>query len=72
MVLSIGLAMAGRDAPTTSVSTMLMMKMMMTIVYPTTAPFIHSGSFLFGSSVVDPSAEERFVSVSDLMILINN
>ena len=39
---------------------------------PHNCAFLHSGSFLFGSSVVDPSAEERFVSVSDLMILINN
>ena len=57
--------MEDRTAPTTSVS---MMPMMMKC--PTTAAFIPNGSSLSGSSVVDPSAEEHFVSVSDPMNLI--
>ena len=56
--------MEDRTVPLTSVS------MMPTMKCPTTAASIPSGSSLSGSSVVDPSAKEHFVSVSDPMNLI--
>ena len=45
-----------------------MMTMMMKC--PTTVAFIHNGSSLYGSSVVDPYAEEPSVLASDLMSLL--
>ena len=65
--------MADINAPTTSVSLMQMpTMMMMMMLYPTTVPSIPSGSSLSGSSVVDLSAEETSVLVSDLMNLLIN
>ena len=60
-----GRATAGRTVCTMSVSMMPMMRNL-----HTTVVFTGSGSSLSGSSVVDPSAKEHFVSVSDPMNLI--
>ena len=47
------------------------MPMMIIFMYPTTAASILSGFIPSGSRLVDPSAEELSVSVSEIMNLIN-
>ena len=63
----------GRDTADTSVPMMnvSMMLLMMTMMYlPTTVPSIPNGSILYGLRLVDLSAEERSVSVLEIMNLI--
>ena len=64
--------MADLVVPMMNVSMMMsLMPMMIIFMYPTTAASILSGFILSGSRLVDPSAEELSVSVSEIMNLIN-
>ena len=72
MVSCTGQVMADSDVPTINVSMMISkMPMMIIFMYPTTAASILSGFIPSGSRLVDPSAEELSVSVSEIMNLIN-
>ena len=64
MVLCTELVTVEANVPTTSVS---MMTPMMMMLYPTTVPSIHNGFSPSGSSVVGRNAEEPSVHVSENM-----